>query len=247
MTLKTEHGAFAGIWNTRYGFADWIPINGGTNGVSQHYNRMFWHSIFGESSENPTLKEIGPANQFSREENKYRLYEPNTCSIGARMNRIIYYGLTVFGDPQIYIKAPEESNPDWISPTGYNDPDDAWHDEQLAYDRKTYTKAGCTIEDHLWTWTPHLELTLSSSVDSDKIRFYAWKNKLHCKWIAVDIYYNGDWHNVYYFGYPNYKWVEAPFDEQSVEKARVRFFVKRWLHSPVTADLHEFQFHQVPQ
>jgi hypothetical protein len=152
----------------------------------------------------------------------------------------------VHGDPQIFIKTPEESNPDWISPDGFNDPENAWDDEYFSLDRNLYTKAGCTIEEQGEQMTPYLELTLSSPINSDKIRFYAWYHWRHCYLIDVGVYYDGDWHNVYFDKFPSYQWVDVPFDEEHlVEKAIVRFCVKRWILWPVTADLHEFQFYQV--
>jgi hypothetical protein len=244
--VKTDHGAFAGVWNTRSGMADQWPFLYGTNGPSQHFNRQFWHAVFCESNEDPVWKEIGPANQYSKEKNLWRLYIPGTIfPFGLIYYRIVYYGLTVFGDPQIFIKTPEEPEPEWLSPDGFSDPDDAWDDENFSIDRNLYTKAGCKESGYGWRWTSFIEFTLTSLINSNKIRFYAWYNILHCNMIDVDIYYNDFWYGLHFGSYPKNQWVEYTFSEQSVEKARVRFHVNPYLLSPVTAKLHEFQFYQV--
>ncbi len=78
----------------------------------------------------------------------------------------------------------------WIVPTGYNDPENAWDNEVYAYDNDPDTKAGCTIDESGWIWTPFIELTLSKPLECDKIRFYAWYSPLHCNMIDVDVYYS---------------------------------------------------------
>lgn len=91
-TAKTEHGAFAGIWNTRYGWG----CKGGTDGTSQHFNREFWNAVFGEN-----ISVISKANQDSKEDNLWR--------INGGCTRWCYYEITLFGDPEISIK----DLPDW--------------------------------------------------------------------------------------------------------------------------------------
>jgi len=81
-TVKTEHAAFAGIWNARYGFF-W---SFSTDGDSQRYHREFWNAVFGEK-----IYEIGRANQASREANLFL--------INRSMMRWCYYQLNLFGDP----------------------------------------------------------------------------------------------------------------------------------------------------
>ncbi len=232
-TVKTDHGAFAGIWNSRYGLGD----PGGTDGSSQKFARWFFHSIYEESNDNLIFQKIGPAHQFSREINKF--------SICRGLIRWCYYTLNLFGDPEITIKIPEDYDPRWISPTGYSDPEYSWHDEIYSFDGNTETKAGCTITRIGWRWTPWLELTLPQAIGCNKIRFYAWYDEDHCDEVDVDIYFNGNWHHVFQGSYTGYQWVQKTFNEQSVTKARISFHVKRWILSPVTADLHEFQFYQV--
>lgn len=93
-TVKTTHGAFAGVWNTREG----LGTGGGTDGPSQRYHREFWDAVFNES-----IKVISKANQDSREDNLWRIDEPSM--------RFVYYELTLFGDPSVQFKyVGSESN-----------------------------------------------------------------------------------------------------------------------------------------
>lgn len=133
---------------------------------------------------------------------------------------------------------------EWIRPTGYNDPENAWDNETKAFDGYVATKAGCTIIEFLWRWTPWLELTLSSPITCDKTRFYAWYDELHCDLIDIDLYYASSWHHLYQGSYADREWVQYSFNSiNGVIKARVSFHVQRWVLWPVTVDLHEFQFY----
>ena len=84
MTVKTNHGAFAMIANTKEG---WYAI-GSTDGPSHRYNREFWDAVFGEG-----ITSIGKANQDSKEDNIYRINESSM--------RWCYYTITLFGDPSL--------------------------------------------------------------------------------------------------------------------------------------------------
>ncbi|MFH1101160.1 MAG: C25 family cysteine peptidase [Methanobacteriota archaeon] len=84
LTVKLPSGAFAGIWNARYGF--YIPNC--TDGPSQRYHREFVDALYGE---NITVLSI--ASQDSKEDNLYRINED--CM------RWCYYELNYFGDPAI--------------------------------------------------------------------------------------------------------------------------------------------------
>ncbi|MCX6666103.1 MAG: hypothetical protein NT038_08635 [Euryarchaeota archaeon] len=138
---------------------------------------------------------------------------------------------------------PPPIEPGWMRPTGYNDPENAWIDETKAFDGYVATKAGCKITELFARWTPWLELTLSSQIICNKIRFYAWYDDLHCNMIHFDLYYSGDWHHMYEGGYTDREWVNYSFGTISgVTKARVSFHVNRLLWDYVVADLHEFQF-----
>jgi len=95
LTVKTSHGAFAGIWNARFG---WF-ISTSTDGPSERYHRDFWDAVF---SENITV--ISKANQDSKEDNIWRINSPYM--------RWANIGLNFFGDPAVqfkYLRSEESS------------------------------------------------------------------------------------------------------------------------------------------
>jgi hypothetical protein len=93
-TLKNTHGGFAGIWNTRSGWGD---LSGGTtNGPSHRFNRNFWDAVFGEGH-----TEIGVALQYSKIKNLA------FCIPGTK-EEYCYWELTLFGDPAVKLKTPQE-------------------------------------------------------------------------------------------------------------------------------------------
>ncbi len=146
----------------------------------------------------------------------------------------------VFSDTWVFTTIIQEG---WLSPAGYYDPNNAWDNEQNTYDGNTDTKATCRITDSGWVWTPWIELTLSSSVECNKIRFWAWYDVVHCKKIEIHVgsaSYEGT--------YNNYQWTEFSFSQQSVSIAYIRFYVQRYGYPYyyVVADLHEFQFYKMP-
>ena len=83
-TAKNTHGAFAGIWNARYGFF-WSYS---TDGDSQRFHRQFWDAVFGEN-----IKELGRANHDSKEDNLFLIQR--SCI------RWVYYETNLFGDPAV--------------------------------------------------------------------------------------------------------------------------------------------------
>jgi hypothetical protein len=83
-TVKNTHGAFAGIWNARYGWF-WSYS---TDGDSQRYHRQFWDAVFGES-----IREIGRANHDSKEDNLFLIQR--SCM------RWVYFETNLFGDPAV--------------------------------------------------------------------------------------------------------------------------------------------------
>jgi hypothetical protein len=92
ITVKTEYGAFAGIWNTDAGY---FSKDDHYDCPSIRFRREFWDAIYGEG-----IGEIGKANQDSKEDNLWRVDEKNM--------RISYYELTLFGDPTISFIEPEK-------------------------------------------------------------------------------------------------------------------------------------------
>jgi hypothetical protein len=93
-TTKTVHGAFAGIWNARYGFF-WSYS---TDGDSQRYHRQFWDAVFGEN-----IRQIGKANHDSKEDNLFMINR--SCM------RWCYYETNLFGDPAVAFVNTTGQNP----------------------------------------------------------------------------------------------------------------------------------------
>jgi len=91
-TIKTPNGAFAGIWNARYGWGRWYS----TDGPSQRFDREFFDAVFNEGVRYPEKTHLGVANQDSKEDNLWRINE--SCM------RWCYYVLNLFGDPQVSLK-----------------------------------------------------------------------------------------------------------------------------------------------
>lgn len=83
--VKNQHGAFAFIANSRYGWFE----PGSTNGPSQYFDRQFWDAIFGEGITN-----LGRANQDSKEDNASYINSGDAI-------RWCYYELNLFGCPEI--------------------------------------------------------------------------------------------------------------------------------------------------
>ena len=94
-TAKTAHGAVAGIWNARYGWGRYHS----TDGPSQRFDREFWDAVFNEN-----LTAMGKANQDSKEDNLYRIWD--SCM------RWCYYGLNLFGDPTLDFVNRKGTEPD---------------------------------------------------------------------------------------------------------------------------------------
>ena len=103
--ITTQHGAFAFVGNSRFGWGD--PY--GTNGASQYYDRQFYDAIFKEG-----IEEIGRANQDSKED--------NIGYISQEAMRWCYYELNLFGDPTAKLQPqPNDFKPELtqgeVSPT----------------------------------------------------------------------------------------------------------------------------------
>ncbi len=93
-TVKTVHGAFAGIWNARYGFF-W---SFSTDGDSQRLHRQFWDAVFGEGK-----PQLGKANHDSKED--------NLPIIGRSCIRWVVYETNLFGDPALSFFHQNETVP----------------------------------------------------------------------------------------------------------------------------------------
>jgi subtilisin family serine protease len=87
LTTSTRHGAFAVVFNARYG---WGQYNS-TDGPSQRFDRQFWDAYFGEFMSN-----LGALNADS--------HEDNIWDINGDCIRWCFYETNLFGDPQTPVR-----------------------------------------------------------------------------------------------------------------------------------------------
>jgi len=92
LNVKSDHGAFALITNSREGWG----VHNSTDGPSQRYQREFWDAVFNPAESKPQL---GRAFEDSKIDNLYRIDEVAM--------RWCYYTLTLFGDPTVTLHAGE--------------------------------------------------------------------------------------------------------------------------------------------
>lgn len=128
---------------------------------------------------------------------------------------------------------------EWVSPTGYNDPGDTWNNETNIYDEDQATYATTNIPRA--EWSNFVELTLTSAITSNKVRFDADWNELVLGKIDLDVYKDGDWVHVYEGGYTDHAWVEKTFTQGSVTKARASFY-NAAADPYLTQKFYEFDF-----
>jgi hypothetical protein len=133
-TIKSSHGAFAGIWNARYGYF-WSYS---TDGDSQRLHRQFWDAVFGEN-----ISQIGKANHDSKED--------NLAIIGRSCIRWCYYETNLFGDPSLSffeIKIPNKPPEKPDKPSG---PSKGKTGAYLPYSTSATDPEGNQIY-YLWDW-----------------------------------------------------------------------------------------------
>jgi len=164
-TTKTANGAFAGIWNTRYG---WGGPRGTTDGSSQKFQRYFWDEIYTMKN-----KEIGVANQNSKINifndilsNKYYEYS--------------YWTLTLFGDPTIEIKTPSAIYPEKIIITEDEENEEISFElnHPLGKDIKLFVEWGDgTYSDWLGPYNSGEKISLSHEWVDEKSKLIKAKSK----------------------------------------------------------------------
>ena len=94
-TTSTKFGAFAGVWNSRYGWYSYNETQLLPSGSSQRYQRRFWDAVFRDGH-----RELGYANMLSHERNAANARSGDTMLW-------CYYETTLFGDPMQQICGPE--------------------------------------------------------------------------------------------------------------------------------------------
>lgn len=163
-TVKTSHGAYAGILNSRYGWGSSDPDR--WDGPSQHFHRKFWNSIFSKPNGINSMQSIGEANLVSKVsalnyKNADLVYE------------FCYWEITLFGDPTVEIKGAKsptipdkpyaEYYPEYIHHSycfyaNAEDPDDDsisygwdWDGDSIVDEWTDYTKSGIRIKNsYIW-------------------------------------------------------------------------------------------------
>lgn len=112
---------------------------------------------------------------------------------------------------------------DWVSPAATEDPDTKWGDDAKAIDGDTGTYAFALSANY----NHYLNFTLDTASDTDRVRTYMaafkspdWQDPV----IDLDLYYDGDWHNIFSGTISRHTWVEKvnPAGIKSVTKARIR-------------------------
>jgi len=111
----------------------------------------------------------------------------------------------------------------WVKPTG-NVPHD-WNQGYKAYDGSLIYLSGCAYSDYILPpdWSGYLELTFPATLIS-KVRTHAAYGYVNKK--SVDVYYSGDWHNIYEDSFSGYDkvWQEhAIGSEQTCTAIRIKF------------------------
>ena len=139
----------------------------------------------------------------------------------------------------------------WISPTGWNDIDDAWKKFSLITfdwtdppdninDGNVVTGSGSMTSGE--SWSSFYGLTISE-ISCNSVRLYATKATFQGD-VDLDVYYDGDWHHIYQGAYDDSDWVEKVLDDTYVvTAARLRFYNN--YGSSWRLRLHEFEFFQV--
>lgn len=127
-------------------------------------------------------------------------------------------------DPTVVQPRPlEPKYIQWVSPTGFNDPNTKWGNEIYAYDDKRHTACRSLVSGE--SWSSYLELT-HAAIYCNKVEFYANNAFGIISAISVDIYYESVWHNIYEGSFADRTWVEKAIPEgiKSITKARVKFY-----------------------
>ncbi len=93
LTVETASGAFAAIMNARYG----LGSENNLNSPSLALDISFFKALFTEN-----IRQIGPANHYSKEDNAWQIDENGI--------RWVYYETNLFGDPEIAIHDPSNTN-----------------------------------------------------------------------------------------------------------------------------------------
>lgn len=139
----------------------------------------------------------------------------------------------------------------WVSPTGHEDPDDAWEDEALAYDdilQEWWSYAETWVPKD--SWGKFLVLT-HAAITCNKLRLLLYYYSSFCIPDIIDIdVYDGAWHHVYEgeitAWHNGETWIEYPFSERTITKMRLRFYCPHVYCDNCRPWVVEADFWQVP-
>jgi len=136
----------------------------------------------------------------------------------------------------------ESSTENWISPTGFEDPDREWRGGINAYDEDitsyTFTRTPPN------SWSSFLILTLNNRIKSDQVRVFTIPGAYIDK-IDIDVSEDGlVWVDAYEGFLNQNQWEIFTFPEHNVLMARVRFHNSH-LSKSETTRLAEFDFEEV--
>jgi len=122
-------------------------------------------------------------------------------------------------------KAFAHNNPGWVSPTGHNDPNNAWDNETKAYDEQTGTHATSTCMYGSYCnpgWSHFIELT-HAALTSNKIRFK--ENYCDPEQVDIDVYNDDNqWVDIYQGSFSCTDWEEKSFSADTITRVRFRFY-----------------------
>ena len=136
----------------------------------------------------------------------------------------------------LQIPITEASGEEWVSPTGFEDPENEWSDETNAYDGNTGTYASLSTDGA--TWRGFLVLTIES-IESNKLRF--WIDCDCGMLVDIDVYWKGEWKDVFedlLLPIDVNQWIEKSFSGGTVTKMRIRFGYGEFEYARV----HEVEF-----
>ncbi|MCF7858586.1 MAG: T9SS type A sorting domain-containing protein [Candidatus Cloacimonetes bacterium] len=149
--VMSEHGLFAFVGNTRYGW--YSP--GNTNGASQYYDIAFFEAMF-----NNDLRQLGKSLASSR-------VDLVNMALENSVMRWVHYELVVLGDPSLEVKYANGSFP-FIQPAGVQ------YDDSIYGDNDNTPNPGEQIEvfialENMEGWADAEDVTASIIFDDETI------------------------------------------------------------------------------
>ena len=214
LNVKTEHGAFALVMNSREGWGTMYT----TDGPSQRYNREFWDAVFGENK-----SEISRANQDSKEDNIYRINENN------QIMRWVFYELNLFGDPTLgFGNLPPEKpqKPEGTESGNYG--------ENYLYTTTT-TEPNRNLVFYMWDWgdgsCSEWQGPYNSSEEAIATHRWDEQGTYSVQVKAKDTYgAESEWSDPLS--------VTMPLNQQSQEEQSLQFQKSSFSHIPNSASIH---------